>query len=246
MRIGASTYYSLITGQDIRSVVDELQKARFSTIELMFQNPVSKEAIADLKSRKLDYSMHGPFEGLSRMQMIEESLDAAIELECTHYVLHPDKMNKTSEQKEIRFQQFIKSLGALLGKYLGKGPQILVENMPHDSRVGGTITDLARIKQEVQGIGIVYDFGHGALTKQKLGHELQIYYFHLSDNLLEIDSHMSLGLGIIEWKSVIGRLTKPDVKNIIENTSSAECLRSREYLESIQQVPKDPFLGMKL
>ena len=100
MIIGASTCYG-INNKSVLESVEELEKAGFDTIELMyeFNNLINPKEIVELKRKKLNFSMHCPFIGVMfthlnptfsnpQIKLIEQSLEVAKEIGCSQYVMH--------------------------------------------------------------------------------------------------------------------------------------------------------------
>jgi sugar phosphate isomerase/epimerase len=68
-------------------------------------------------------------------------------------------------------------------------------------------------------VGIVLDVGHANLEHQTEPFITQlpnrIWHFHLSDNIGEVDQHLGIGYGKIDWQDFAARFMQIDFKGIV-------------------------------
>jgi sugar phosphate isomerase/epimerase len=255
MKIGASTFYGIINKSVIESV-NELEKAGFDIVELMYEydNYFSDEEIDYLKKKNLDFSMHCPFVGMmpthlnldfadQHLRLFEKSMQVAVEIGCAQYVLHgcffPMVYGKVEGKKSREFfiDLFIERFFAIFEKFQKAGLKILMENLGSENEIGGKVEDIVRIQKSIPAVGFCFDIAHAVVSNEidEIFGKLKIDYVHITDNLLIKDDHMVVGEGKIDFKDIISRLknTGFDGKIILENLSFEECVKSRDYLGKI-------------
>jgi sugar phosphate isomerase/epimerase len=255
MNIGASTFYGIIK-QSVVESVDELEKAGFDTIELMYDydNVFTDKEIEALKKKKLNFSMHCPFIGLMlvhpnfafsepHIRFIEKSLDAAARIGCTHYVMHgglvPTPYLKIDNP--IKWEKFvdlfIERFKTMFAKYSKKGVKIVFENMGMKRQIGCEVADILKIQKEMPGVGFCLDIAHSELRKQtkEILDKINVDYVHVTDNDLEKDLHAIVGSGKIDFKGIFAVLKKKgfDGRIILENLSFDDCVESKKELEKV-------------
>lgn len=257
MKIGASTFYGIISKPILESV-KELEKAGFNTIELMyeFNNLIKPEEISQLKRKNLDFLMHGPCIGMMfthlnlafsmpQIKMIEESLKVARKIGCSYYVMHgglipnPYLMIENKKTRDFFVELFIQRFREIFKKYANQGIKILLENLRSDREIGGKIDDIIKIKKAIPQLGFCFDIAHAEITKQtsEILDKLKIDYIHATDNNLIKDDHKVIGDGKINYKEVINKLRDKrfDGKIILENLSFAECVYSSNSLKKLMK-----------
>lgn len=255
MKIGASTLYGL-NSKSVLESVEELERAGFDTIELMYEYPhyFNPQEIKKLKNKKLSFSLHAPFMGVMlahlnpdfakpQIKLIEQSLQAAIEIGCSHYVMHGGLIPSTysiienPELREYFVELFIKRFKGLLQKYSKMGIKIVIENLSNPQEIGGEIKDILKIQEAIPEIGFCFDIAHSELQKQtdEILNKLKIDHVHASDNNFQSDQHKVIGEGKINFKEIISKLKTKGLqgKIILENCSYADCKKSYEILKNL-------------
>lgn len=255
MKIGVSTFYG-INNKSILESVEELEKAGFDTIELMyeFDNLIKPEEISQLKRKNLDFSMHCPFIGvmfthlnpafsIPQIKMIEESLKIAHKIGCSHYVMHggqvPSPYLKIENQKTRDFfvELFIQRFKEIFKSYSNYDIKILMENLSSHKSIGGELNDIFKIKKVIPQLGFCFDIAHAEITKQtnEIFDKLKIDYVHATDNNLIEDEHKVIGKGKINYKEIVNKLKDKgfDGKVILENLSFTECVDSYKNLKKL-------------
>ena len=254
MIIGASTYYG-INNKSVLESVEELEKAGFDTIELMyeFNNLINPKEIVELKRKKLNFSMHCPFIGVMfthlnptfsnpQIKLIEQSLEVAKEIGCSQYVMHGGLIPsnyliiENMKPREFFINLFINRFKDIFQKYSNCGIKILLENLT-EGEIGGQTSDIIKIKKGIPEIGFCFDIAHAEVMKQtnEIFNKLKIDYVHATDNNLMEDEHKVIGIGKIDYKDIIDKLKdkKFDGKIILENLSFAECVDSFNNLKKL-------------
>lgn len=255
MKIGASTFYGIIKQPVIESV-EELEKAGIDTIELMYDydNIFTDEEIEALKKKKLDFSMHCPFIGMvfvhpnfahskPRIELVEKSLDAAVRIGCTHYVMHGNTLPTPylKVDNPIKWEEFvdlfIERFRAMFKKYSEKGLKIVMENNFVPSQIGTMFPDIPTIQKAMPDVGYCWDIAHSEITGQtkEILEKIKIDYIHVTDNDMESDQHAVVGAGKIDFKGIFSELKKKGFngKIILENLSFDDCVESKKKLGKI-------------
>jgi sugar phosphate isomerase/epimerase len=254
MKIGASTLYG-VNNKSVLESVEELEKAGFDTIELMyeFNNLIKPEEIIELKRKKLNFSMHCPFIGVMfthlnpafskpQIKSIERSLEVAKKIGCSHYVMHggfipsPYLIIENTKPREFFINLFISRFKNIFQKYSDCGIKIVMENLL-EREIGGQVTDIIEIKKAIPEMGFCFDVAHAEVTKQtnEIFSKLKIDHVHATDNNLMKDEHKVIGSGKIDYKDIINKLKDKsfDGKIILENLSFADCVDSFNKLKRL-------------
>lgn len=253
MKIGSSTFYGII-GKSALETVEELEKAGFEAIELLyeFDNLLSPEEIKKLKQKKLSYSMHCPFIGMMfahlnpalaapQIKLVEQSLEAAKQIGCSYYIMHGGAVPsaylsiENKKTREFFVGLFIDRFKAIFQRYSSQGIRILIENIGVEREIGGKLEDIIRIQRAMPQLGFCFDIAHSEITGQTkdILDRLKVDYVHASDNNLERDEHKAIGKGKIDYKGIIGRLRAKGFngKIILENLSYNESVESFKELK---------------
>lgn len=184
-----------------------------------------RELVELKRSYSLNYVVHAPYDGINistpqrvlrmtALKLIEKSMKYACDLEAKVVVVHSGFKSpldylkpKTSWSLFLEVLKHLNKLASDLDIYVG------IENMP-----SGTIAIIQSCKEaltlieEIRAldkIGLALDVGHS----NTIGvHEARDYllkasdhllHIHLHDNNGDVDSHLAVGSGTINWASII-------------------------------------------
>jgi sugar phosphate isomerase/epimerase len=151
------------------------------------------------------------------MKRLEKSMANASQLNAELWVLHPGLVTGISPfypGKEWR--QNTESILRLVTSAKELGLRVAIENLP--KKYGSVMhnpQDFLRLYSETNmGAGIVLDVGHANLEGQTLPFITQlsskIWHFHLSDNVGEVDQHLGIGFGKIDWEDFVAKIGRID------------------------------------
>jgi len=206
------------------------------------------------RSRDVSYTVHGPICDLNLatlnselqpriLKRMMESLTNAASLEAETWVLHPGthgalswvhrgddwKVNRTNiETLQTR------------GKKLGI--PVTIENISAGYAVLGSVKDFLRLYREWRtGPDMTLDIGHSHIKNET---ELflkklrdRIRSVHLHDNNGDVDTHLALGAGTLDWKRTIKTLVESgfDGKIIVESVKGpyASLVKVEKLLRSL-------------
>jgi len=187
----------------------------------------------------LEYTMHLPFilinyaatnPSLRRavQRIILTALNHAVELECTHAVIHSGQNDGLSysspELARKHFLEFSEKVGRIA---VDRGVQMCIENNASTSYLIHNADEMTRFFEEEasQHFRIALDVGHASLH-QDLDEYIRrfqgkIRHVHLHDNLGKQDDHLPLDQGNIDWRRAVRQLLNNgfDGLLVIENQS---------------------------
>jgi sugar phosphate isomerase/epimerase len=223
LKIGLSMLYTL--SEPFSKMIKKLERVPTPYVEIVDEglHILNKKNVAQLKeaaeSRDLKYSLHAPFADLNiaspskpmlkaTMKRLTQSLKYARDLNAYLWVFHPgNKSGISSFYPGAEWKQNIESTLALHKTAKDYGITIAMENLPEKYNfIMKKPDDFKHFYTEtgLDDIGIVLDTGHANLEGQiqPFLQELhrKIAHIHVSDNHGEIDEHLGLGYGIINWQ----------------------------------------------
>jgi sugar phosphate isomerase/epimerase len=203
-----------------------------------------KNAVA-VADAGLPFSVHGPFthDGLGNpyapdrraaVKLHRRHMKVASRLGATLYIVHPDLLARPSPRNPDIVEALERSFADLRAIQDTLGLPVAVENMAEgDSSHFTAPGDL-----DLQGLGVVLDAGHAALTGT-LGAWLadpqaRLLHVHLHDNLGvgEMDLHLPLGSGTIDIAPVIEVARAAGASMIFELSSEADVISSLDHLSA--------------
>lgn len=205
---------------------------------------------AALAASKLPFSVHGPFthfefagasNGRHRaaLEVHRRHLEVAAEHGAFLYIVHPDIQRRARPWSRRVALALERSFARLREMQDELGVRVAVENMPfagqsHFTRPG----DL-----DLQGLGLVLDAGHAALTgtlAEWLSEpQADVVHVHLHDNLGrgDGDSHRPLGTGVVDAGPVLTAARAAGATIALEMTNEADVLASLAYLRANELLP---------
>jgi sugar phosphate isomerase/epimerase len=221
-RIGLSMLYTL--SEPFNRMITQLLKTDSTYVEIVDEgkHTLNNKRILQLreigKQKKLKLSVHAPFAdinpaSLSRpilkasMKRLLQSMEYAHALGAYLWVFHPgSKSGISSFYPEADWKQNLQSIRVLHVAAEDYGLRIAIENLPEKYNfLMRNPQDFLRFYKEtdLDDIGIVLDTGHANLEGQiyPFLRELseKIVHVHVSDNHGELDEHLGLGRGNIDW-----------------------------------------------
>jgi sugar phosphate isomerase/epimerase len=213
------------TGTEYAEIVDD----GFHTLNENRVQSLNKTA----KALGLTYTVHCPFADINvaspskpilkaSLKRLSQSMAHASQLDARLYVLHPGLYTGISPFYPGReWKQLVQSINRLTETAKEYDLRIAIENLPKKyGSVMKTPRDFARLYEETDSeFGIVLDVGHANLEGQTDPFLSQlpdkIWHFHLSDNVGEVDQHLGLGYGNINWQDFAAKTRKINFQGIV-------------------------------
>jgi sugar phosphate isomerase/epimerase len=221
-KIGLSMLYML--GQPFEMMLSELRNSPTEFVEIVDDgyHTLNKKRVRLLNevadSRNLKYSVHAPFADLNvaslsktvlnaSMKRLKQSLKHASALNAYLWVFHPgNKSGISSFYPGLDWQQNTNSILELHEIAKDLGLRIAMENLPEKYNfLMKNPEDFFKFYKEtgLENVGIVLDTGHANLENKIEPYMLKlsnrIVHVHVSDNHGEVDEHLGLGYGKIDW-----------------------------------------------
>lgn len=214
---------------------------RLPTVESLFREM--------MPSYNLSYSIHAPISDINiaslneriREDSILEILTTAetaaslgIELITIHPGLTSMSVPYMEEKATEKAKRSLSSIDRISSQY---GVTIAVENMPSfPFMLGHTAEEMNELIGSTN-LGFCLDIGHGNTTGQT--DELikafrdRLVNIHIHDNHGEMDEHLTLGEGDIDFKSIISSLKGYTGNYVIESKSFPSAVESQDYLRPL-------------
>lgn len=245
MKIGASTLAGI--NDKLEDSLEFIEELGLEYAEILHQYPNQDINIANVESFNLKYSMHAPFmdvniaslNKLSRensIKQIKQTIDTANKINAECVVVHPGLIPFLARG----FEKVVYDLSNESIKELGEygqdlGVMIAIENMPSfESMMYQKLEDLNETLTSLD-MFMTLDIGHA----NHIGYATNQMYFdcikhiHMHDNFGDDDSHLALGDGSIDLKSIINTFEdkKYDGIYIIEVNDNDSIKKSYEYIK---------------
>ena len=235
-RIGVSMLYTL--GEPFSKMLKRLSKIDTKYAEIVDDgfHILNKNRVAALneaaKSLDMTYTVHCPFADINiaspskpmlnaSLKRLKQSMAFASQLNAELWVLHPGLFTGISPfYPGQEWKQNIQSIQSLAETAREYDLRIAIENVPKKyGAIMKTPQDFTRLYDETKlEIGIVLDVGHANLENQTDPFLTQlpdkIAHFHLSDNTGEVDQHLGIGYGKIDWQDFTAKIRHIDFKGI--------------------------------
>jgi sugar phosphate isomerase/epimerase len=224
-KIGLSMLYCL--SEPFSKMVKRLATVETRYIEVLDDglHALNKRRVAVLnetaKSHGLQYSVHAPFADINiaspskpmlaaALKRLKKSIAHANALNAQLWILHPGmKTGISMFYPGEDWKQNLRSIQTLSETAEEYGVSLALENLPEKYWfIMKTPEDFAKFYAEtgLEDIGIVLDVGHANLEGlvepflKQLPHK--ITHVHVSDNNGEVDQHLGLGYGAINWQQL--------------------------------------------
>ena len=255
MEVAASTLFLL--DRPLEDILDQLVTLDVRKIELDDSgnhslNPKRVERLLEFKSSyDIEFSIHAPYadtnlsadDDLIRewiLKRIRASIRFASELDAKCLVLHPGWTTATEPfMRGSSWELNIRSL-RWLQRYAGDyGVEVLLENVPNPTPYLLVSLDDFRLfdAEMTPRMDYVLDIGHSNLLGETLGFieefGSRIKHVHVSDNEGDVDTHLAIGDGSIDWEESMGALKKMGFNGWIVIESYSKIRESIEYLRRL-------------
>ena len=202
-----------------------------------------------LPSYKLSYSVHAPISDINIASLNERiredsileiltTAESAAALNIDMITIHPGLSSMAvpyMEEKAMeKAKRSLSSIDRISAEY---GVTIAVENMPSFPFMLGHTAEEMNELIGMTNLGFCLDIGHANTTNQideliKTFRD-RIVNIHIHDNHGEMDEHLTLGEGDIDFKTIIESLKGYSGNYIIESKSFPSAVESQDYLRSL-------------
>jgi sugar phosphate isomerase/epimerase len=250
--IGVSMLYCL--SEPFKKMVKKIPKAETAYVEIVDDgfHELNKQRVAMLKeigeSYGLKYSVHAPFAGINiavqskpllnaTLKRLKQSIVNANALNCHLWVFHPGmKTGISMFYPGMDWARNLESVRLLL-KFAGNhGVEVAIENVISMFLLKN-VEDFKKFYSEInENIGLTLDTGHANINGQV--EEFlskfpdKIVHVHAHDNLGEVDQHLGIGYGNIDWENVARLLKRANYDRTIT-------IESVEHVEeSVQKLKR--------
>lgn len=223
-KIGLSMLYTL--SEPFSKMIKRLATVTTSYIEIVDEglHALNKPRVQTLneaaKSYGLEYTVHAPFADINiaspsklmlraSLKRLKQSMAYAQALNAKLWVFHPGMQTGISAFYPGRdWTQNIQSIRLLCKAAEEYGVKIALENLPEPFPFTmKSVEHFAKFYKETSlDTGLVLDVGHANINKQ-IGLFLttfkgKIVHIHASDNMGELDQHLGIGYGKINWQQL--------------------------------------------
>ena len=236
-KIGISMLYTL--GEPFYTMLKRLDAIEAKYVEIVDDglHTLNKKRVTALnevaESRNIKLTLHCPFADINiaspsktmlnaSLKRLKQSMAYANQLNAELWVLHPGLITGISPfYPGKEWQQNVQSIRLLAKTAQEFNQRVAIENLPQKyGSIMKTPEDFARLYKETDlDIGIALDVGHANLENQTQPFLTQlpdrIWHFHLSDNVGEVDQHLGLGYGKIDWKNFAETLKQINFNGIV-------------------------------
>jgi sugar phosphate isomerase/epimerase len=254
-KIGLSMLYCL--GEPFNNMVKRLATVETTYIEVLDDglHALDKKRVIALneaaKSRGIEYTLHAPFADINiaspskpllnaTLKRLKQSIAYANSLNAKLWVFHSGLQTGISAfYPGEEWKQNLQSIRLLHKTAQDYGVKIALENLPQKYWfVIKNPEDFTRMYTETGlDFGIVLDTGHANLESQiepflkTLPNK--IVHIHVSDNMGEVDQHLGIGYGRINWQRFAETLKQIgyDKTVIVESIEHVE-----ESLQKLKQL----------
>ncbi len=202
-----------------------------------------------MPSYKLSYSIHAPISDINLASLNERiredsileiltTAESAANLNIETITIHPGLTSMAvpyMEEKAVeKAKKSLSSIDRISAEY---GVRIAVENMPSFPFMLGHTAEEMKDLIGNTNLGFCLDIGHANTTDQidELIKEFKdrLINVHIHDNNGEMDEHLTLGEGNIDFKKVLDSLKGYQGNYIIESKSYPSAVDSQDYLRSL-------------
>ena len=208
------------------------------TIEVMDDGPHFLNTTEPLESFSTKFSLHAPSRGVNLASLLEPIRRASIEVMDQVFtiaaevnapvVIHPGYYAWVSERDraESCLRQSLKDLTRLSNE---RGVRFFVENMGNWEYFFLKTPDEIGL---IESCGFAFDVGHANQNHcvEKFL-ECQIDHVHLHDNKGDMDAHLAIGQGNIDFTPVLRKIEESGVNPVIEVATFDGVVESIRALE---------------
>lgn len=222
--IGLSMLYTL--SEPFSTMIKHLATVKTAYIEIVDEglHALTKTRVQKLneiaKSYDLTYTLHSPFADINiaspskpilnaSLKRLRQSMAFANALNAKLWVFHPGmKTGISSFYPGEDWEQNIQSIFLLHKAAEEYNMKIALENLPEPFPFTmKSVDDFTRFYEETNlDLGLVLDVGHANIS-QEITLFLQtfkdkIVHIHVSDNMGDMDQHLGIGYGKIDWQEL--------------------------------------------
>jgi len=254
-KLGVSTLFCL--SQNFDSLTFILPQLGVKYVEVVDDglHALNEKRVKVLKNLKTDYGLeftvHAPFADINigspnslllrlMLKQLEKSIQHAKLLDSLLWIFHPGlKTGLTYFYPDLEWnvnRESVKKLLSLARKYEVK---IGIENVPEPFPfLLKRVDDFTKFFSEFEEhVGLVFDVGHANINGQikdfLLTFSRQIIHIHVSDNKGDMDAHLGIGHGVINWKEVAELIRQINYDGLII-IESVECVE--ESLQTLKHL----------
>ncbi|GBE55616.1 endonuclease IV [archaeon BMS3Bbin15] len=227
------------------------EKMDFESVELILDGHHIKENFGKLgeviDSYSLDMSIHAPFSDLNiaslntrirsdSLEQIKSAMEVAVDFEADTFTFHPGRLSPYSVLYEDKaWDMNVESIKYLYSEAMNMDLNICIENMPEGyGAMLSSPEDVERLIDSLGDISFTFDIGHactgeGAIKMIKtMGKNIK--NIHIHDNCGEMDEHLAVGDGKINFRSIFSNLNMYRGNFVIEVHKEEDVLRSKEKI----------------
>ncbi|MCM1119205.1 MAG: sugar phosphate isomerase/epimerase [bacterium] len=195
-------------------------------------------------------TMHGAFfdivpfswdSGISRHSLyrMQQSAEIAAELGCRAVIFHAG-LRPQFAGNERYYRNWLETMSRAAEELTAQWEvEIYYENVEEHSPA--ELRELADRLCEESRFGICLDVAHMLLTGGEPEEWFRVLapyirHFHLNDHHLKEDEHLALGCGSIDWKDILGRISRHELQDrsiLLEVNGLEKITLSLEYLHKI-------------
>lgn len=238
MKIGLSMLYCL--GEPFSFLLKELRKVEVKNVEVIDEgyHAFDDKRVHAIKriaqERDLQVTVHSPLADVNIaspetsfrrtvLKRLKKSILLSSQLESSLWVFHPGLTTGISHfYPDLDWELNLKSARELADTADQCGMNISIENCPDSFPfLLKSVKDFLRFYSELgeTDIGLTLDVGH-ANTNNQIYEFIErfpdrIVHTHLHDNRGDFDSHLGIGDGNIDWRSVVKALRGIDYKGVL-------------------------------
>lgn len=251
--LGLSMLYCL--GERFEKMVEQIPKAKTACVELTDDglHTLNRRRVSVLKnisdSYRLKYTVHAPFAGINialsskpllnaTLRILRKSIINAGALDAKTWVFHPGLRSGLSMfYPGLDWRRNLESVRMLFKFADDCGVEAAIENAMNPSLLKD-VDDFKRFYDEIKDdIGLVLDTGHANLAGEVegfiAGFPDKIVHIHAHDNLGEMDQHLGIGYGNIDWKRFANLLKEASYNRIVIIESFEHVWESMEKLKQL-------------
>ena len=246
MKIGASTLAGL--KDKLEDSLEFMENLGLEYAEFLHQHPNEFVNPEVFENYNLKYSIHAPFMDVNiaslqqksrtnSIEQIKSSIDLANKIDAEAVVVHPGIITFLGRNFEDEVYELANNSIKEIGDYAKDlGILVTIENMPNfEGMIYKDMNELHELLTSLD-MSMTLDIGHA----NHVGYAADEMYFdsikhiHAHDNFGDDDSHLALGEGSIDLKSIINNLERNNYDGIyiIEVNDKDSIKKSFEYMKN--------------
>jgi len=258
MRLGLSMLFCL--KEPLPKVIKRLDRVDVDHVEIVDEGPhaFNSRRVEMLKraieGKNIGLSVHAPFADINIastsamirhaiMKRLKKSMELSARLKPDYWVFHPGIQSAVSDAlPNLDWKINLESTRELLREARKYGLRITVENVPEPfpflmKRVDEFERFYGDLGEEGLDLGITFDVGHaninGQINEFIGSFRNKIVHVHLHDNNGDLDSHLGIGYGSINWTRVISALKEINYEGALVIESKSNIGESIQILRTL-------------